>query len=420
MFKVSSTAYAVLGAALTLTAAAGTAAADTVWKEVESPAYNPGGDLGTFQPRSDATASGNQFIEAQTNAIAAPLPFSAAYEFTVNAAGSYRVWGRVQAPTNAANSLWVRMDGGAWVRWMDISLGAEWHWDFVHDNINGAKPAVTFALSQGTHVFEVSSREANTKLDLLVFTDAAAFSPTAAVSPAEAPQALGVIDGRWDANQLFWTLARGATSYRVERRAGSGGPFSVVGTATDFTFVDFAPAYQVYCYRVVSLRNGVAGGTSNETCWQAGEPEYQAINVDYGQISAPLYFDDSTETLLVEPGNNSIDAPPATGRARYDFTVSTAATYKFWAIVVAPSAADDSFWVRIDDGTWFKWNNIRPQEPYNWDDINNSDMGGQPVLLPLTAGSHSIEFAYREDGAGLRRLLVTSNIASAAPQGVFD
>ncbi|MDX2022679.1 MAG: hypothetical protein SF187_20760 [Deltaproteobacteria bacterium] len=420
MLKHSNKQVLKYGAALALLFTAAPAFADTVWKEVESPVYNPGGEYGTFQLLDEATASGNSFIVAQSNAFAAPLPFAAAYEFNVNTAGNYRVFGRVKAPDNASNSLWVRMDGGAWVRWMDIALGADWHWDFVHDNINGAKPAVQFALSQGTHVFEVSSRESNTKLDLMVFTDDANFSPTAAVSPAEAPKSLGFIDARWDANQIFWTYARGATSYRIERRLGFSGAFNVLGTATDFTFVDFASAYEVYCYRVVSLRNGVAGGTSNETCAQAGEPVYQVINVDSGVITAPLYFDDNTETLLVQPGNNSLNAPPATGRARYDFTVPTTATYRFWAIVVAPSAADDSMWVRIDNGTWFKWNNMQPREPYNWDDINNSDTGGQPVLLPLTAGSHSIEFGYREDGAGLRRILVTSNISSDAPQGVFD
>src|SRR5262249_48468374 len=105
--------------------------------------------------------------------------------------------------------------------------------------------------------------------------------------------------------------------------------------------------------------------------------------------------------ITVAPGNNSKDSPPSTGQATVSFNVSTAGTYKVWARVIAPSVEDDSFWVRMDGGTWIKWNEIAPGSSWHWDEVHNSDAGSTVVNFNLATGNHTLTIAYREDGTKL-------------------
>jgi hypothetical protein len=80
--------------------------------------------------------------------------------------------------------------------------------------------------------------------------------------------------------------------------------------------------------------------------------------------------------------------------------------------VYAPSTSADSFWVRMDDGAWIKWNNI----PSGCADVRNSDLSGSPVNFSLGAGSHRLEFAYREDGARLTNIVNLVTSLNTVPQ----
>jgi hypothetical protein len=115
--------------------------------------------------------------------------------------------------------------------------------------------------------------------------------------------------------------------------------------------------------------------------------------------------------VAVAAGNNSQSLPPSVGHATLAFDAPSAGTYKIWGRVIAPTDGDDSFWVRLDGGSWIKWNNIALGSAWHWDEVHNSDSGGQVVTFALAAGSHTLSIAYREDGTRLDRLLVTSDLA---------
>jgi len=67
--------------------------------------------------------------------------------------------------------------------------------------------------------------------------------------------------------------------------------------------------------------------------------------------------------------------------------------------------------VRLDGGNWVKWNSIPLGSSWHWDDVHNSDSGGQLVTFSLAAGTHTLSIAYREDGTRLDRVLVTNDPA---------
>ena len=113
------------------------------------------------------------------------------------------------------------------------------------------------------------------------------------------------------------------------------------------------------------------------------------------------------EYIEVKPGNNSSTVP--SGVASYaSFSVSIAeeGQYRLWGRVLSPSNADDSFWLRVDEGEWRLW----------YPGVNTSWTWRQRGSYDLASGDHTIDIAYREDGAKLDKLyLITGD---SAPEGV--
>jgi hypothetical protein len=112
----------------------------------------------------------------------------------------------------------------------------------------------------------------------------------------------------------------------------------------------------------------------------------------------------NSQDVVIQPGNNSTASAPTNtaGHINFPLTVTQSGTYRVFARVLGPSANDDSYWVRMDGGTWVMWN--------NW--WNTSRIWAQfPNTFNLSAGAHTLTFAYREDGARLDKLNVTTSTA---------
>lgn len=113
--------------------------------------------------------------------------------------------------------------------------------------------------------------------------------------------------------------------------------------------------------------------------------------------------------VTVKSGNNSSSsAPAAAGWATYQFDVKVANTYTLWLRTICPSSNDDSFWLRIDDGKWSQWNGIPNSTAWKW---NKSNLSAY-----LLNGPHTLDIAYREDGAKLDKILLTCN--DTKPEGM--
>ena len=109
----------------------------------------------------------------------------------------------------------------------------------------------------------------------------------------------------------------------------------------------------------------------------------------------------------------------AAGIATYMFEVTEAGMYRFWGRVRLPDAEGNSFWVKIDDGNWFAWNNIEeamtasmiPFAEFAWDDFHDSGNAGMVTEVQLAAGEHTLLIGYREDHAEIDKILVTNDMA---------
>ena len=113
--------------------------------------------------------------------------------------------------------------------------------------------------------------------------------------------------------------------------------------------------------------------------------------------------------LTVTPGLNSTDAAPTAGESaiQIPFTASKDAKYYVFARVDCPSADDDSFWVRIDDGNFTMSNGLRTVG-WDWVQLTNAK---------LKAGEHKLTIAYREDGARIDKICVTTYVFGPSNPG---
>lgn len=113
--------------------------------------------------------------------------------------------------------------------------------------------------------------------------------------------------------------------------------------------------------------------------------------------------------ITVKSGNNSNNsAPSETGWATYTFDIKTSNTYTLWMRTICPSANDDSFWMRMDDGSWSQWNSIPTSTAWQW---NKSSMS-----VYLQDGKHTLYIGYREDGAKLDKMLLSCD--ETVPEGM--
>jgi hypothetical protein len=106
--------------------------------------------------------------------------------------------------------------------------------------------------------------------------------------------------------------------------------------------------------------------------------------------------------LTIKSGLNSSNAAPtkSEGSVQIPFTVSRNSTYYLFARVNCPSADDDSFWVKIDDGEFEAANGLRTT---GWDWV-------QLAVTELAAGEHTLTLTYREDGALIDKIGITTYV----------
>lgn len=125
-------------------------------------------------------ASGGQFIEVQegnNNTESAPEDGHITYKFSIKNPGTYKVWGRVIASMDEEDAFWVKIDNNEWIKWKDISVGCNWHWDEVHDNDNNDN-VVEFNLEKGPHTLTFTYLMDQTRLDKLLITNDLNYIPS--------------------------------------------------------------------------------------------------------------------------------------------------------------------------------------------------------------------------------------------------
>lgn len=259
-----------------------------LWPEAES-----GNPTAPLQNLADVNASGGRYIQVaagNNSGTAPPATGRATYTFTVPTAGTYKVWGRVIAPSTGDDSFWVIMDGGTPLNWNNITNGPAWHWDDVHNGAVAGNPVFTFNLTAGSHTLVIAYREDGCALDRLLITNDSAFVPTGTgpllppptPSPVTATAGDGQITVSWGSS--------GLATYAV-RRGPNNGPYEALvegltGTSHPDTGLTNGTEY---CYVVTATNSAGTSLPSAQACaTPSAAPAW--LSQDVGAVAAPGSF----------------------------------------------------------------------------------------------------------------------------------
>ncbi|MBN8877733.1 MAG: cadherin domain-containing protein [Sphingobacteriales bacterium] len=113
--------------------------------------------------------------------------------------------------------------------------------------------------------------------------------------------------------------------------------------------------------------------------------------------------------VVVKSGLNSTASAPADTASAviFNFTVDSAATYNFNVRLNCINADDDSYWIKVDNGSYVSINGLGTSG-WQWVRLTSAN---------LSVGTHAFSMAYREDGAKLDKLLVTTSQLSVNEVG---
>ncbi|MGB3801515.1 MAG: MopE-related protein [Lewinella sp.] len=373
----------------------------------------------------DGAASNGQYavvLKSNSNATApADVPANRIRFNIDNAeAGDYDLFARVKAPSTGDDSYWVRVNGSTWYKWNgDIKTKVGFAWN--------AYTGPQVVLSEGSNTIDFAYREDGTQLDKLYLSKSAivptgtgematncgdtpanempiamaSADPTSGTSPLTVQlSSFGSYDPDGTIVSYLWTWDGGSSTEADPVAVFTTGDYDVTLTVTDD---DGAEATDVVMISVTSP------DVTKSTFWL--EAECATVGNEW------MIVDDvaaSNGQYAVVRSSNSTAAAPAdvpANRIRFSLTNAEAGDYDLFARVKAPSTGDDSYWVRINGSSWYKWNgDIKTKVGFAW----NAYTGPQVSLL---AGANTIDFAYREDGTQLDKLYLSKSATVPAGTG---
>jgi hypothetical protein len=218
-------------------------------------------------------------------------------------------------------------------------------------------------------------------------------------------QNVSQIDLTWDDN------SSNEDGFIVERSNSSGTSWTPIATlganVTVYSDTNIASSAFSYLYRVKAEKGTAFSEPTNEVLVESvEEPPSSSICIEPedGSLGSPLtVITDGNasggEGIYVPSGNISAGTPPVDGHVSMNFDTDSG-SFSIWGRTIMTSTGSNSMWVRIDDQSWFIWNNNDISASWTWDKI---------TTVSLTPGSHTITFAYREPEVKLDQLFITGD-----------
>ena len=166
-------------------------------------------------------------------------------------------------------------------------------------------------------------------------------------------------------------------------------------------------------YQTITVTASLNAGASNTIRLESTGQDFgnvdQLLVQAFGSVEVSTYLEAEAGTLNA-PLIVANDASASEGQyvwvpnggggyTELSFEVPVAGNYSLHGRVIAPSTADNSFFVSLDGGADFTWSIPGNPTSWVWDEISS---------YSLRAGTHTIRIKQREDGTKLDQLWITS------------
>ncbi len=394
-----------------------TVSTEDIWLEAEC------GTMGSlWEKAADSDASNNKYVTVQAgNNSTTNAPEDASghisFEFTSEEAGDYKVWARVKTPTTEDNAFWVKMNDEAWFAWNDITTSTSWNWVEVN----------TFTLTAGEHTFILAYNEDGTQLDKLLITKSGTV-------PSEVG---GTASNCSTVNQLPFAYAgldkkiTDSDDNGIETIVLDGnGSVDPDGEIVSYIWTEDGNEIATGVTPTVELSVGEHSikltVTDNEGAVDADdiiirvyEYDFEASNIwleaECGTVGANWDVIKDAEVsggsyVTAKAGMESTGQAPNTddGLIHIPFTIVSEDSYAVYGRVNCPSYEDDSFWLKMDNGSFSNYNGLK-SNGWEWYKFGDFD---------LSEGEHELTIGYREDGALLDKFYITKN--ADLPEGIGE
>jgi hypothetical protein len=122
------------------------------------------------------------------------------------------------------------------------------------------------------------------------------------------------------------------------------------------------------------------------------------VGLNYNVVTDVLASNE--KYITVQAGVQALTTAPSVsaGLITIPFTATKDTTYNLYTRLNCPTADDDSFWLKLDNGAFVACNGLTTRG-WGWIRITS---------FVLTKGSHKITIGYREDGAMLDKICISS------------
>ena len=191
-----------------------------------------------------------------------------------------------------------------------------------------------------------------------------------------------------------WRWNEGAASGKNAEAVFSAGDYCIVLTVTDERG---ARGMDTVCIRVGNTVTARVDSVFLEAeCATVGDgwnvEEADSTTTSGGAYASPLT-------------DGPFETPPADvmeNRLRFEAENMAEGFYRIFGRIAVPASGGDSYWVRVNDGNWYKWSNgINPGGTFQW-----NLRPGEEYLLE---GTNTVDFAFREADTRLDKIYLSQN-----------
>ncbi len=168
------------------------------------------------------------------------------------------------------------------------------------------------------------------------------------------------------------------------------------------------------------------GDGQGDACDAAPSTATIRVEVESGTFTSPMtQIEDGNVSGcyysgVPEGGQADYSGTGALGSVSITFDVALAGDYVVWAYVAGPDGTSDSFWVAADGGapSGIKWF-LPTSSSFGWDRVMDQSTGTDPYVFHFTAGTHTLTFYGREDGAKIDVVEITNDLSGSVSHGAI-